>query len=66
MKEGEITGIQAITREYYTQLYSKKLENWEKNGNIPRNIQFSKTESGRHKNMKRPIANTEVESVIKN
>ena len=58
--------IQSIIRDYYKQLYANKMHNLEEMDkfleryNLPRLIQEE------IENMKRPITNTEIETVIKN
>ena len=42
--------IQRSIRDYYEQLYGNKMDNLEKNGQILRKVQSSKTESGRNRN----------------
>ena len=50
-EKGEITTetkeIQRIFRKYCEQLSANRLDNLDKNGQIPRNIQSSKIKSGR-------------------
>ena len=60
------TEIQRIIRNYYDQLYAKKLDNLEKNQKIPRNMQSFKSKSWEVENLNRPTTSKEVELVIKN
>ena len=46
--------IQRILRDYYEQLYGNKMDTLEKNGQILRKVQFSKTEPGRNRNYEQP------------
>ena len=46
--------IQRILRDYYEQLYGNKMDTPEKNGQILRKVQFSKTEPGRNRNYEQP------------
>ena len=57
-EKGEVTTdnaeIQRILRDYYEQLYGNKMDTLEKNGQILRKVQFSKTETGRNRNYDQP------------
>ena len=52
-EKGKITTdtaeIQRIIRDYYKQLYANKMDYLEKNGQILRKVQSSKTEQGRNR-----------------
>ena len=53
-EKGEVTTenaeIQRVIRDYYEQLYGNKMDSLEKNGQILRKVQSSKTEPGRNTN----------------
>ena len=57
--------IERIIRNYYEQLYGNKMDK-ERNGQILRKVQSSKTEPGKNRNLNNPITSTETEVVIKN
>ena len=57
-EKGEVTTenaeIQRVIRDYYEQLYGNKMDSLEKNGQILRKVQSSKTEPRRNRNYDQP------------
>ena len=57
-EKGEVTTenaeIQRVIRDYYEQLYGNKMDSLEKNGQILRKVQSSKTETGINRNYDQP------------
>ena len=69
-KNGEITTenteIQRITRDYYQQLYANKMDNLEEMDKFLEKYNFPKLNQEEIENLNRPIASTEIETVIRN
>ena len=69
MKNGEITTdnteIQRIIRDYYQKLYANKMDNLEEIDKFLEKYNFPKLNQEEMKNLNRPIASTEIETVIK-
>jgi hypothetical protein len=59
-----IKEIQGIIRDYFENLYSDKLENLEKNGQISRYIRPSKTEPRGYESPKQIYNMNEIETAI--
>ena len=69
-ENGEITTdnteIQRIIRDYYQQLYDKKMENLEEMDKFLEKYNFPKLNQEEIENLNRSITSTEIETVIKN
>ena len=69
-ENGEITTdnteIKRILRDYYQQLYAKKMENLEEMHKFLEKYNFPKLNQEEMENINRPITSTEVETVIRN
>ena len=61
----EPTEIQRITREYYENLYAKKLENLEEMDNFLDKYNFPRLTKKETENLSRPITSNEIEAEIK-
>ena len=70
MKNGEITTdnteIQRIIRDYYQHLYANKIDNLEEMDKFLEKYNFQKLNQEEIENLNRPIASTEIETVIRN
>ena len=68
-KKGEVTTdnaeIQRIIREYYEQLYSKKMDNLEEMDRFLEKFNFPRLNQEEIEIMNNPIISTEIEAVIK-
>ena len=69
-ENGEIptdnTEIQRIIRDYYQKLYANKMDNVEEMDKFLEKYNFPKLNPEEIENLKRPITNTETETVIRN
>ena len=69
-KRGDITAdttdIQRIVKGYYDHLYANKVDNLEKIGKFLERCNLIRLSHEETKNLNRPIASMEIESVIKN
>ena len=70
MKKGEVitdtAEIQRTMRDYYKQLYAKKMDNLEEMDKFLEKHNLPRLNQEEIENINRPIANTEIETVIKN
>ena len=57
--------IQRIIRDYYKQLYANKIDNLEEMNKFLEKYVFPKLNQEEIENLKRPITNTEIETVIR-
>ena len=68
--KGEITTdteeIQRIIRDYYKQLYAKKMDNHKEMDKFLERYNFPRLNQEELENINRPITNNEIETVIKN
>ena len=68
MKKGEITTdtaeIQRIIRDYYKQLYAKKMDNHEEMDKFFKRNNFLRLNQEELENINRPIKSNEIETVI--
>ena len=60
------TEIQRIIRDYYEQLYANNVDNLELMDKSLEKCNLPKVNHKKRENMNRPIASTEIETVIKN
>ena len=58
--------MQGIIREYYEQLYANKMDNLEEMDRFLEKINLQRLNPEEIENLNNPIANTEIETVIKN
>ena len=65
-KSKQTTQIQRIIREYYQKLYVNEMDNLEEIDKFLEKYIFPKLNQEETENLKRPITNTEIESVIRN
>ena len=69
-ENGEITTdnteIQRILRDYYLQLYAKKMDNLEEIDKFLEKYNFPKLSQEEIENLNRPITSMEIETVIRN
>ena len=69
-KTGEVTTdtaeIQRIMRDYYKQLYGNKMDNLEEMDKLLGKYNFPRLNQEEIENMKRPMKNNDIETVIKN
>ena len=69
-EKGEVTTdtaeIQSILRDYCKQLYANKMDNLEEMGTFLEMHNLQTLNQEEIENMNRPIASTEIETVIKN
>lgn len=61
----DITEIQRIIRDYYVQLYAKKMENLEEMEKFLEKYDLPRLNEDDIEKMNRPITSTEIETVIK-
>ena len=62
----DMAEIQSILRDYYKQLYAKKMENVEEMDRFLEMHNLPRLNQEEIENMNRPITSTEIETVIKN
>ena len=62
----DTTDIQRIVKDYYDHLYANKVDNLEKIGKFLERCDLIRLNHEETKNLNRPIASMEIESVIKN
>ena len=60
------TEIQRIIRDYYQQLYAKKMDNLEEMDKFLEKYNFPKLKQEEIENPNRPITSMEIETVIRN
>ena len=60
------TEIQRIIRDYYQQLYANKMDNLEEMDKFLEKYNFSKMNQEEIEDLNRPIASTEIETVVRN
>ena len=69
-EKGEVTTdtteIQSILRDYYTQLYAKKMDNLEETDKFLERYNLPRLNPEEIENMNRQITSNEIETVIKN
>ena len=69
-EKGEMTTdtaeIQRIIRDYYKQLYAKKMDNHEEMDKCMERYNFPRLKYEELENINRPITSNEIETVIKN
>ena len=58
--------IQSIIRDYYKQLYDKKMDNLEEMDKFLERYNLPRLKQEEIENMNRPITSNEIETVIKN
>ena len=62
----DTTQIQSIIRDYYKQLYAKKMDNLEEMDKFLEKYNLPRLNHEEIENMNRPITSNEIETVIKN